>query len=118
MPVIELGKGGRGMRSRVTFSIAAAVLLLASTNANGIDVTGSTVDGIFSAPVPACVGSVECAISGGGNTFSWGQPFDTTNSSSALQATGVDPLKTMQGIPVVHVGDLAAPADTIVIGYL
>lgn len=76
------------MRSRVAFSIVATVVLLASTNASGSSVTGTVDDGIFSAPVPACVAPVVCTGQGT-NTFSWGAPFQIGGASSSLQATGV-----------------------------
>ena len=76
------------MRNRVAFSIAVTVVLLASTNASGSSVTGTVSDGIFSAPVPACVAPVVCTGQGT-NTFSWGAPFQIGGASSSLQATGV-----------------------------
>jgi hypothetical protein len=72
--VVEL-KGGWGMRSRLTFSIAAVFVLLASTNASG-DFIGafSNSDAKFSHD--PCTLPVVCSGQGT-NTFSWGD-FSST----------------------------------------
>jgi hypothetical protein len=66
------------MRSRVTLSIVAVILLLASGNASG-NVMGSASDGTFDhAP---CVAPVQCSGQGT-STFSWG------DTGSSLTFTG------------------------------
>jgi hypothetical protein len=98
------------MRSRVTFSIAAAVVLLASTNASSLDVRGSINPGIFSidntfpaqGPYTPCVSPFVC-MGTGTNTLSWGTP-DVGSSSSLLLAAGVTFPNPAIGETVVTVG--------------
>jgi len=106
------------MGSRVTFLIVAAVVLLASTNASGLDVRGSINPGIFSidntfpaqGPYTSCLSPLVCSGTGS-STLSWGTP-DVGSTSSALQAMGVTFPDPAIGEPVVTVG------KSFVVGYL
>ena len=102
----------------MVFSIVVAIVLLAGTNANGVDVNVTSnlgtfsIDGNFpsSSPFATCALPLVCSGTGT-NTIVWGTPGPGLSTGSVL-------LETNTSVPNVHVGDAAQPADKFAIGSL